>query len=74
MGRGSCLSEDVIDRLKAKAGLHRRSLKQAPRTILTDAARLSPEEKMAIAETIRADNPGPFRADSVDLIRENRDQ
>jgi antitoxin FitA len=68
------LDDDVIDRLKTKAELHRRSLEQELRNILTEAARLSPEEKLALADGIRRRNPGPFRADSVDLIREDRER
>jgi plasmid stability protein len=68
------LDDRVIDRLKTKAELHKRSLEQELRTILTEAARLTPEEKVALADSIRVRNPGPFSRDSVDLIREDRDR
>ena len=68
------LSEDVVVRLKRKAGLHGRSLEQELREIVTRAARLSPKEKLALSRRIRAMTPGGrVLSDSAELIRVDRD-
>jgi antitoxin FitA len=61
--------------LKMKAELHGRSLEQELRDILSNAARLSPEERVALAERIAAMTPpGAQQTDSAQLIREDRDR
>jgi antitoxin FitA len=67
------IDDKVIARLKRKAELHGRSLEQQLRLILAEAAPLTPEEKVALANKIRAMTPGPLSVDSTDLIREDRD-
>jgi plasmid stability protein len=67
------LSDAVIARLKAKAESHHCSLEQELRLILTDAAQLKPEEKLALIDRIRAMTPGTLADDSAELIRQERD-
>lgn len=68
------LSDDVVSRLKRKAERHGRSLEQELREILTRAARLSPEERMALARNVRAMTPGGrLVSDAARLIRADRD-
>jgi antitoxin FitA len=68
------LDDGVVQRLKTKAELKGRSLEQELREVLTRAAGLSPEEKVAVSDRIRAMQPKPLETDSADLIREGRDR
>jgi hypothetical protein len=65
------VEDEVIERLRLKAELHRRR-GQAARD-LRRAAPLLPEAKVALADRIRAMTPRPLATDSADLIREDRD-
>jgi plasmid stability protein len=67
------LDEQVVSSLKIKAELHGRSLEQELREILKGAAELTPEEKVALANRIRAMQDRPLETESADLIREDRD-
>ena len=67
------IDDAVIARHKRKAELHGRSLEQHLRLILTETAPLTPEERAAVADKIRAMTPGVLSDDSTDLIREDRD-
>jgi plasmid stability protein len=68
------LEEGVVERLRRKAELNGRSLEQELREVLTGAARLTPEERLARARRIRAMTPGgKLQTESADLIREDRD-
>jgi len=67
------LDEQVVSSLKFKAELHGHSLEQELREILKRAAELTPEEKIALVERIRAKQKRPLEDDSTDLIREDRD-
>jgi plasmid stability protein len=67
------LDDGVIARLKTKAKLRGHSLEQELREILTRAAPLSPAERLALADKIRAMTPQPLTTDSTDLIHEDRD-
>lgn len=67
------LEDRVIGALKLKAELHGHSLEQELRDILTHAAGLSPQEKVALSDRIRAMTPQPLTTDSTDLIRQDRD-
>lgn len=67
------LDDGVIGILKTKAELHGRSLEQELREILTAAAGLTPAEKVAFADRIRAMTPHRLTTDSTDLIRADRD-
>lgn len=67
------IDEQVVSALKRKAELQGCSLEQMLRETLTQAARLSPEERVRVARRIRAMTPSKVRqTDSVDLIREDR--
>lgn len=69
------LDEEIVAALKRKAALHGRSLEQELREILSAAARLGREERVAIADRIRAMTPpGVAQTDSTDLIRRDRDR
>ncbi|GAB4260195.1 MULTISPECIES: FitA-like ribbon-helix-helix domain-containing protein [Deferrisoma] len=66
------LDERVVRALKVRASLHGKALEQELREILTRASELGPEERVALADRIRAMASRPS-ADSVELIREDRD-
>jgi plasmid stability protein len=69
------LDERVVAALKQKAQLHGRSLEQELRLILSDAAKFSPQERVAVADRVRAMTPASARQiDSTDIIREDRDR
>jgi plasmid stability protein len=59
--------------LRLKAELHGHPLEQELRLILKRAAELAVEEKVALADEIRALQERPLETDSADLIREDRD-
>jgi len=67
------LNDEVVAALKRKARLHGRPLEQELREILTEAARLSPREKVALADKIASMTQGDLKTDSADLIRADRD-
>jgi antitoxin FitA len=67
------LDDDVIDRLKTKAELKGHSLEQELREVLTAAAPLTPEEKLAIAERIASSYPPLPDFDIEAAIRSGRD-
>ncbi|MGE0748414.1 MAG: plasmid stabilization protein [Rhodospirillales bacterium] len=68
------LDDKVVDALKCRAELHGHSLEQELRDVLTKAARLTPQEKLALSRRIRAMTPkGVRQTDSAVLIREDRD-
>lgn len=69
------LEAEVVAALKRKAALHGRSLEQELREILASAARFDREERLAVADRIRAMTPrGVAQTDSTDLIRRDRDR
>ena len=68
------LDDQVVAALRRKAELHGRSLEQELRVALTTAARLTREERVALARRIRALTPaGVTQTDSAELIRQDRD-
>lgn len=68
------LDERVVAALRRKAELHGHSLEQELRLTLTSAARLTPEERVALARRIRTLTPANVQqTDSSDLIRQDRD-
>ena len=67
------LDEQVVSSLKIKAELHGRSLEQELREILKNAAELTSEEKLALADRICGMQARPLQTDSAELIREDRD-
>ena len=68
------LDDKVIAALKAKAELHGHSLEQELRAILSAAAKPNAEERLALADRIRAMTPGKRQTDSTLLIRAGRDR
>jgi plasmid stability protein len=68
------LDEHVVATLRRKAELHGNSLEQELRIALTSAARLTPAERLALAQRIRSLTPANVeQTDSTDLIRQDRD-
>lgn len=68
------LDDKVIAALKAKAEFHGHSLEQELRAILSGAAKPDAEERLALADRIRAMTPSRRQTDSTGLIREERDR
>ena len=67
------LDDQVVRTLKTRAELRGCSLEQELRRILTEAARLTPEEKVALIRRAQAMTPpGVPQTDSAELIREDR--
>ncbi len=66
------LDDKVIAALKAKAELHGHSLEQELRAILSGAAKPNAEERLALADRIRAMTPRKRQTNSTVLIREDR--
>ncbi|HME24065.1 MAG TPA: plasmid stabilization protein [Acetobacteraceae bacterium] len=68
------LDEQVVTALRRKAELHGHSLEQELRLALTAAARLTPEERLALARRVRSLTPANVKqTDSAELIRQDRD-
>ena len=68
------LDDQVVTALRRKAELHGHSLEQELRLTLTAAARLTPEERVALARRIRSLPPTDVeQSDSTELIRQDRD-
>jgi plasmid stability protein len=67
------LDDSVIDRIKTKAELKGRSLEQELREIITAAAPLSPDEKVALSRKLRALSPPLKDFDVRAAIRYGRD-
>lgn len=63
----------TLSRLKAKAELAGRTVEEVARDILDRGAVLTPQERLAIADRIRAMTPPGPPIDVVALIREDRD-
>jgi plasmid stability protein len=68
------LDDKVIAALKAKAELHGHSLEQELRAVLSAATKLNAEDRLALADRIRAMTPGRRQTDSTVLIRKGRDR
>jgi len=66
------LEVETIERLKARAKLHRRSLQGEVKLILENEAAMSRDNPWALAERIRAAFGGTRFSDSAELIREDR--
>jgi len=67
------LDEQVIENLKTKAELKGRSLEQELRDVITAAAPLSPQEKVALFDQLRARYPALPNFDVSAAIRYGRD-
>jgi plasmid stability protein len=68
------LDEQVVTALRRKAELHGRSLEQELRVALAAAARLTNDERVALARRVRDMTPATVKqTDSAELIRQDRD-
>lgn len=67
------LDDETIAVLKAKAAMHGNSLEQELREILTLAANHGPQQRLALADAIRAMTP-KSQSDSTVRIREDRER
>jgi plasmid stability protein len=67
------LDDQVIERLKHKADLKGHSLEQELREVITAAAQLTAEEKLALAKRLRALSPPMHGVDVRAAIRHGRD-
>jgi plasmid stability protein len=67
------LDNSVIDRIKTKAEMKGRSLEQELREIITAAAPLSPDEKVALSRKLRAMSPPLKDFDVRAAVRHGRD-
>jgi antitoxin FitA len=68
------LDEQVVTALRRKAELHGRSLEQELRVALAAAARLTNDERVALARRVRDMTPPQVtQTDSAELIRQDRD-
>ena len=66
------LDDQVVKRLKARAGKNGRSLQSEVRVILEQAARVDMEAVLNLAADIRKGFKGRKLTDSADLTREDR--
>lgn len=66
------LDSKVVDRLKARARAHGRSLQTEVKTILEREARTSASDVLAFAARIRRELAGRRHSDSARLQREDR--
>jgi plasmid stability protein len=67
------LDDQVIDQLKHKAEIKGHSLEQELRDVITAAAPLTPDEKVALARQLRALSPPLQHVDVRAAIRSGRD-
>jgi plasmid stability protein len=69
------MDQEVVDRLKAQAQEHGRSLEAEVRDILTTASRrLTRKQFIELADRIAAMTPDVPQTDSAELLREDRDR
>ena len=66
------VKQDTVQRLKADARSHGRSLQSEVKRLLLQQPRMTRDEFIAWADGIRSSLP-PQPGDSADLIREDRD-
>ena len=66
------LNPDIVDRLKARARQHGRSLQAEVQRILEEAAGRRMEDARELADRIRASLAGLPQSDSVELLAEDR--
>lgn len=67
------LDDDVIDSLKTKAEINGHSLEQELRDVITAAAPLTPEQKVALSQKWRESHPPLENFDVRAAIRHGRD-
>lgn len=68
------LEKSVVDRLKAQAERHGRSLQAEVKSILEQASQFDRERALRAADRIRRRINNREQSDSVDLIREDRER
>lgn len=68
------LEPETIERLKARAKRHNRSLQGEAKSILEESAKVSMTEARALADKWHKRLAGRKFSDSADLIREDRDR
>ena len=68
------IDSDVITAIKLKAELNGHSLEQELREIIKRAAPLTPEERLAMIDRVRAMQTKPTKILSEDIIRKMRDR
>lgn len=69
------LDDQVVAALKSKAEMLGRSLEQHLRETLSEAAHLTPAERLALVRRVRAMTPaGIDQTDSTDILRQDRDR
>ncbi len=68
------LEPEIIERLKARAKSHNRSLQGEAKSILEESAKMTMEEAMERALYWRKKFKGKTFSDSAELIREDRDR
>jgi hypothetical protein len=68
------LDVETIERLKARARLHRRSLQGEVKLILENEAAASRDDHWALAGRIRAAFGERRFSDSAEIVREDRDR
>lgn len=68
------LDERVVETLRLRAELHGNSLEQELRNLLSEAAKSTAEERVALADRIRALTPNVSQTDSTSIIRDQRDE
>ena len=66
------LDEGLIRSLKATADIKGRTLEEELREIINRAAPLTPQERVALSDRIRAKQSKPSDLPSEDLMREDR--
>ena len=66
------LDDGLIRSLKATADLKGRTLEEELRDIISRAAPLTPQERVALSDRIRAKQTKPSDSPSEDLMREDR--
>ena len=68
------LDDQIIAALKTKAAMQGHSLEQELRVILAEAAMPTSQERLTMADHIRAMTPSKSQTDSTILIRQDRER
>lgn len=68
------VGDDVVKALKTRAALRGQSLEDVVRDIVAEAAPLSADERIAVAERIAGWQLKPIETSSADVVRHIRDE
>jgi hypothetical protein len=71
---GVRIPQGAADTLRVKADLEGRTLEQLAAEILVGQARLSTQERLAMADRVRSNSPKLHQLDIPNMIREDRDR